>query len=107
MDKHKHWIGARTTEYIDIESNMRYQPLGQAPEPTARRSSASRSPTTSPIDIRLEGMAYQHRSTILQIRSEISRWSGRDGLAPFTIEYVAAISVISKNGGRPVRTYLE
>ena len=49
----------------------------------------------------------QHRSTTRQIRSEIPWWFGRGGLAPFAIEYVAAISVISKNGGRPVRTCLE
>jgi hypothetical protein len=95
---------------IDIESGMRLSPrlaLGQALEPTPRRSSASRSSTTSSADTRLEGTVCQHCSTISQIRSAISRWSDRDGLAPFTIEYVAAISVISKNGGRPVRTCLE
>ena len=81
--------------------------LGQTPEPTARRSSVSRKSTTSSIDTRLEGTACQHRSTIYQIRPEILWLFGRDGLAPFAIEYVAAISVISKNGGRPVKTCLE
>jgi hypothetical protein len=57
--------------------------------------------------MRFEGTVCQHRSTIRQIRSEIPWWFGRDGLAPFSIEYVVAISVISKNGGRLVRTCLE
>lgn len=34
-------------------------------------------------------------------------WLCRGGLAPLSIEYVAAASAISKNGGRPVRTCLE
>jgi len=32
-------------------------------------------------------------------RFEIWWWSDRDGLVPFNIEYVAANSVISENGG--------
>jgi len=57
--------------------------------------------------MRFEGRLSQHRSTICHIRSEILQWLGRGGLVPLSMEYVAAISVISKKGGRPVRTYLE
>jgi hypothetical protein len=48
------------------------------------------------------GEGFTHRSTVYQIRSETSWRFTRNGLAPFSIEYVAAISVISKNRDRPV-----
>jgi hypothetical protein len=80
---------------------------GQVQESAACCSSASKSPTTSSTDMRFEGLVCQHRPTIYQILSEISWWFGRDGLAPFSIEHVAAISDISENRGRPVRTCLE
>jgi hypothetical protein len=72
-----------------------------------RRNSVSRRSTASPIDMRFEGTLCQHRSIIYHTRSEISWWFCRGGLAPLSIEYVAAISVMSANGGRPVRTCLE
>ena len=49
----------------------------------------------------------QHRSIIYQIRSEILWWSGRDGLAPFSIASVASAQNMLENGGCPVRTCLE
>ena len=73
----------------------------------ARRSSFSSRSTASSADMRFEGTMCQHRSTIHHTRSEISWWFGRAGLAPLSIEYVAAAPVIPENGGRPVRTYLE
>ena len=71
-----------------------------------RLASVSRRLTTSPADMRFDGVLSQHRSIICHIQSEIPRWLGRGGLAPLSTEYAAAISVISKKGGRPVRTYL-
>ena len=72
-----------------------------------RPDSSSKRLTTSSIDMRFEGILCQHRWTIYHTRSEISKWSFRDGLSPFSIACAAAISVIPKNGGRPVSTYLE
>ena len=71
-----------------------------------RSNSIFRRSTISPTNMRFEGTLCQHRSTMHHTRFEIW-WLGRGGLAPFSIEYVAAISVISKNGSRPVRTFLE
>ena len=71
------------------------------------RNSVSRRLTASPADMRCEGMLCQHRSIMYHTRSEISWWFGRGGLAPFSIEYVATISVISENGGRPVMICLD
>ena len=64
----------------------------------------SRRLTTSSTDMRLEGSLCQHPSITDHTRSETSWRCGRGGLAPFSIEYVAAVSCIPKNGGRPVRT---
>lgn len=72
-----------------------------------RPNSFSRRSAASLADMRFDGMLCQHRSIIYHTPSEISWWSGRGGLFPLSIEYVAAIPPISKNGGRPVRTCLE
>ena len=69
-----------------------------------RPNSVSSILVASPTDKRLEGTPSQHRSIRYHTRSEISWWFGRCGLTPLSIEYVAAISVISENTGRPVRT---
>ena len=69
-------------------------------------ASVSRRLTASPADMRFEGTLSQHRSIICHIRFGISRWLGRGGLVPLSMENVAAISVMSKKGGRPVRTCL-
>ena len=69
-----------------------------------RPNSVSKMRTASPTDERLEGTPSQHRSIISHTRSGMSWLSGRGGLAPLSIEYVAATSVISENGGPPVRT---
>jgi len=60
-----------------------------------RPNSISKVLTASPTDKRLEGSPSQHRSIIYHTRSGISWLPGRGGLAPLSIEYVAAISVIS------------
>ena len=57
--------------------------------------------------MRFEGTLCQHRLTIYRTRPDISRWLGRGGLAPFSMEYAAATPAISEKGGRPVRTCLE
>lgn len=69
-----------------------------------RPISVSKALTVSPTNKRLEGTPSQHRSIISHTRSEMLWLSGRGGLAPLSIEYVAAGSLISENGGRPVRT---
>jgi len=57
--------------------------------------------------MRLDSRLFQQLSIIRHTESEISWWSGRDGLDPFSIEFFAANSIIPKNGGRPVSTCLE
>ena len=79
----------------------------QAPGMEIRFRSASSRGTTSSIDMRLDATLCQQLSIIRHATSETSRLSGRGGLAPLNSEHAAATSVISKNGGRPVRTYLE
>jgi len=71
------------------------------------RNSVSKILSASPADMRFERVLHQQRSIIYHNVAGISWWSTRNGLFPVTIEYIAAISVISENGGCPVRTCVE
>lgn len=80
---------------------------GIAREPGLLLSSVPRRLTASIADMRFEGTLCQQCSIMYHARSEISWLAGLGGRAPFSIEYIAAILVIPKKGGRPVRICLE
>jgi len=72
-----------------------------------RCSSASRRFTTSPAGMRFDGALCQHRSIMPHILSETWRWSGRGGLAPFSVKHAVVIPAVLKNGAFPVKICFE